>query len=99
MAQLTNISTFSPADLAAQIASVPGETSMQDRTAIRNERIKLACGFLNAVALTLIAIALLKPITQDISALTPMSALWVLLSLALHGAAHLLLGRLETPSA
>ncbi|MCC1493983.1 hypothetical protein J1C49_15295 [Cognatishimia sp. F0-27] len=61
---------------------------------MRNERLKLACGFCNAVGFTLIAFALLRPVTEDLSLLTWASLGWVVVGLALHGVAHLMLGKL-----
>ncbi len=72
-----------------------GRGAARDRSAIRNERIKLSCSFLNAIGLTLIVFALLRPITQDLSALTPVSFVWVGLGIALHVAAHVVLGQLS----
>ena len=68
-----------------------------DMATIRNERIKLGCSFLNAIALTLIAFALLRPMIQDTSVLTPMSFVWVGLGGLLHGGAQVLLGFLVPP--
>ena len=60
-------------------ASRTGPKLAIDHCNIRNERMKLAGGFLNAVGLTLIVFALLRPITQDLSLLTPVSFVWVAL--------------------
>jgi hypothetical protein len=69
----------------------------RDLGTIRNERIKLGSGFLNAIGLTLIAFALLRPVTQDLSELTPLSFFWVGFGIALHVGAHAMLGRLSDP--
>ena len=74
-----------------------GRRDAKSRCTIRNERVKLASGFMNAVGLTLIAFALLGPVTKDISALTPLSFLWVALGVGLHFGAHCALGWLADP--
>lgn len=58
---------------AQRAASDLARPGPRDRCTTRNERIKLGSSFLNAIGLTLIAFALLRPFTQNLSALTALS--------------------------
>ena len=80
---------------AQRVGKRGARSGRRDPRTIRNERIKLGSSFLNAIGLTLIAFALLRPITQDLSALTPLSFFWVGMGLVLHFGAHVMLGRLS----
>jgi hypothetical protein len=61
---------------------------------IRNERLKLLANFVSAIGLGLIAIAVLRPLFETGG--EPLRiALWALAGLALHGAAHYILGHMK----
>lgn len=62
---------------------------------IRNERLKLAANFLNAVSIGLIGIAILRPVIE--TGATSYSALagWTGIGLAIHGVAQYILGFLR----
>ena len=68
---------------------------MYDLLTIRNERIKLFAGFLNALALGLLGLAVLRPLTDDIVSLPLTVIPWAVAGIAMHGAAHYLLGYLR----
>ena len=68
---------------------------MRSAIAIHNERTKLRAATLNALAIGLLALAVLRPIVDDIASLSAKTAAWSLASLALHGAAHYVLGALR----
>ena len=57
---------------------------MRDEIAVWNERVKLIAGFVNAIALGLIGFALLRPVTEDFSLVSPISGLWSGFGLAMH---------------
>jgi hypothetical protein len=59
---------------------------------IRNERVKLFANSVNAVGLGLVAIAVLRPITETGSDDYALVGLWALVGLALHGLSHYILG-------
>lgn len=61
---------------------------VRDRLGAFNERVKLFCGFLNALALGLVGFAVLRPLTDDPLSLDVASAGWGLAGLAIHGLAH-----------
>lgn len=62
---------------------------------IRNERLKLAANFLNAVGIGLIGIAVLRPIVETGATSYLTLAGWSFAGLAIHGAAHYILGYLR----
>ena len=68
---------------------------MSDRLAIRNERIKLAAAFANALGLGLIGFALLRPAVEEVDTLALRNALWALSGVAFHLLAHYILGMLR----
>jgi hypothetical protein len=59
---------------------------------VRNERLKLAANFVNAIGLGLIAIAVLRPVIETGSYDYLTVVAWALFGLALHGVAHYLIG-------
>ena len=63
---------------------------------IRNERIKLFAGFLNALGLGLIGFAVLRPVTETFQLVGIAAAVWGLAGLVLHGAALYILGQLRS---
>jgi len=65
-----------------------------DALLIRNERIKLLAGFLNTLAIGLIAYALVRPLI-DATGVTRLAWLWGVMGLAMHGLAHYVLGQLR----
>jgi hypothetical protein len=65
-----------------------------DPLARYNERVKLTSGFANALAIGLVGFAILRPLTEDVSAIGAGSLGWGGGGLALHGLAHYILGRL-----
>ncbi len=68
---------------------------MRDPTTIQNERVKLFAGFVNAISLGLIGLAVLRPLTANPSDFPSGAIYWGLAGLALHGFAHYILGRLR----
>ena len=68
---------------------------MRDEIAVWNERVKLIAGFFNALALGLIGFALIRPVTEDVSLISPVSGLWSGIGLAMHGFALYILGRIR----
>ncbi|KFI24207.1 hypothetical protein CG51_18570 [Haematobacter missouriensis] len=64
-------------------------------TLIRNERLKLAANFLNAIAIGLIGIAVLRPVVETGAVDYFALAAWTLAGLALHALAHYVLGYLR----
>lgn len=68
---------------------------LRDDLLIWNERIKLFAGFLNAAALGLVAFAVLRPATEDLTLLNTVSAGWGSVGLAIHGLAVYILGYLR----
>ena len=71
----------------------------RDKLAAFNERVKLFAGFLNATGIGLIGFAVLRPLTDIQGGGLGVSAWWGIVGLALHGAAHYVLGHLrkDTP--
>ena len=68
---------------------------LRDEILVHNERVKLFSGFLNAVGLGLIGFALIRPLVEEGSALSWLTAWWSVAGLALHVAAHYILGMLR----
>ena len=81
---------------------------IRDDVAIHNERMKLLAGSLNAVAVGLVAVGVLAPAAARSGAasfaaaptgpmLSQMSLWfgWLAMGLAIHGAAHYILGHLK----
>ena len=68
---------------------------LRDEILVHNERVKLFSGFLNAVGLGLIAFALIRPLVDDDTPLSWVTGWWSLAGLALHAAAHYILGMLR----
>mgnify|MGYP001209323719 CR=1 FL=1 len=62
---------------------------------IRNERLKLAANFLNALGIGLIGIAVLRPVVETGATSYLALAGWSFAGLALHGASHYILGYLR----
>jgi hypothetical protein len=62
---------------------------------IRNERLKLAANFLNALGIGLIGIAVLRPMVETGDPSYLALAGWSLAGLAIHGAALYILGYLR----
>lgn len=60
-----------------------------------NERVKLFANFLNALSLGMIGFALLRPATESFELVGLPAALWALAGVALHVAAHYVLGKLR----
>lgn len=76
---------------------------IRDDVAVHNERTKLFAGFVNALAIAVIAVGVLAPVIAALGGggaqapqVTWISALtFGLLGLALHGTAHYILGWLK----
>ncbi len=66
-----------------------------DRILIRNERVKLFAGFLNAIAVGMVGFSILRPAIE--TAVVPRGAglYWGGAGLAIHAIAHYILGRLR----
>ena len=62
---------------------------------IRNERLKMFATFLNALAIGLIGIAVLRPLIETGAASYLTLAGWSFAGLALHGVSHYILGYLR----
>lgn len=62
---------------------------------IRNERLKLFSGFLNALAIGLIGIAVLRPVIETGATSYAALAGWSFAGLALHGISHYIIGYLR----
>ncbi|ARJ70470.1 hypothetical protein [Paracoccus contaminans] len=62
---------------------------------VRNERLKLAAGFLNAISIGLIGIAILRPVVETHQASYLTLAAWSGIGLAIHGVAQYILGYLR----
>ena len=71
------------------------QSRTKDPLATWNERVKLFSGFLNAVGLGLIGFAVLRPLTAGETAAMPYAAIWGGTGLAMHVAAHYVLGKLR----
>jgi len=67
----------------------------RDPLAAHNERVKLASGFCNAVAIGLIGFALLRPLVETTLILDLPLILKVGIGLVFHGIAHYILTYLE----
>ena len=66
-----------------------------DPLTIRNERVKLFAGFVNAIALGLLGFAVLRPLTDQPMSVNLVSAYWGAAGLAMHGLSHYILGYLR----
>ncbi|ABL71839.1 hypothetical protein EO213_19175 [Paracoccus denitrificans] len=62
---------------------------------VRNERLKLAANFLNALGIGLIGIAVLRPVVEAGDPSYTTLAGWSFAGLAIHAAAHYILGYLR----
>ena len=71
---------------------------MKDALTVYNERVKLFAGFINAIAIGLIGLAVLRPITDGAPVLATDVVWWFGLDLAGHACAHYVLGRLRKES-
>ncbi|CTQ51353.1 hypothetical protein [Jannaschia donghaensis] len=67
----------------------------RDTLLVWNERVRLFAGFLNALALGLVGFAVLRPLTEDVALLSGLSAGWAAVGLAIHVAAHYVMGQLK----
>lgn len=70
-------------------------TRLRDDTAVFNERVKFAAGFLNAIGLGLIGFAILRPLTETLSLSGISAALWAITGLVFHGLGHYILGYIK----
>ena len=68
---------------------------IRDDLLIRNERIKLASSFLNAIGLGLIGFAILRPLTEVVGLSTVSALSWGTTGLVFHGLSHYILGYLK----
>lgn len=68
---------------------------MRDAIAIHNERVKLASGTANALALGLVGFALLRPLADPAAALDASAIYWCAAGLALNRLARYILGDLR----
>jgi len=73
-------------------------THIRDDLLIRNERIKLASSFLNAIGLGLIGFAILRPLTEFVGLSTLSALSWGTTGLVFHGLSHYILGYLKKES-
>lgn len=62
---------------------------------VRNERLKLAANFLNAISIGLIGIAILRPVVETHGSSYLALAAWTGIGLAIHGVAQYILGYLR----
>ena len=73
-----------------------------DPVAINNERAKLVAAFFNALGPGLIAVSVVAPLAGAVASASegglPEWPAWLLIGLAVHGAAHYALGYLKTGS-
>ena len=67
----------------------------RDQLGVFNERIKLLANTFNALAIGLVGFALLRPLVEDLSTLSPLTLWWVLTAIVFHVLSHYVLGRLE----
>lgn len=70
--------------------------SLRRAVAIHNERVKLFAGFVNAIGLGLIGFAVLRPLTENLSAVTGITVFWGVAGLFLHVISHYVLAMLRT---
>ena len=71
-----------------------------DPLAVRNERIKLFSGFVNAVGIGLLGFAVLRPVTEDLANAAHATLWWWgLAGLAMHALSHYILGYLHKETA
>jgi hypothetical protein len=68
---------------------------LRDEILVHDARVKLVSGFLNAVGLGLIAFALIRPLVEQGAVLGRITLWWSVAGLALHAAAHYILGMLR----
>jgi hypothetical protein len=68
---------------------------VRDPLAVWNERVKLRAATVNALAIGLVGFAILRPLTEDVSALGAQSLVWGIAGLAMHSLAHYIIGRLR----
>lgn len=61
---------------------------------VRNERIKLVSGFVNALAIGIIGIAVFKPVAEGAVESWWSLTGWSVIGLAMHGLSHYVLGYL-----
>ena len=69
--------------------------TIRDPLAARNERVKLFATFINAVGMGLIGLAVLGPLTQDLTSASLSTLWWGLTGLAMHALSHYILGYLH----
>lgn len=70
--------------------------SLRRAVAVHNERVKLFSGFVNAIGLGLIGFAVLRPLTEDMTAIGAITAVWGVAGLFLHAVSHYILAMLRT---
>jgi hypothetical protein len=70
--------------------------SLRRAVAVHNERVKLFSGFVNALGLGLIGFAVLRPLTEDMTAIGAITGVWGLAGLFLHAISHYILDMLRT---
>ena len=68
---------------------------MRDELTIYNERLKLFAGFFDALAIGLLGLAVLRPLTDDLTNARASTMSWLAAEVASHGAAHYILGYLK----
>ena len=68
---------------------------MRNAQTIYNERAELFAGFLNALALGILGLAVLGAVTDDIGGVTWAILPWAAIGIAIHLAAHCVLGTLR----
>lgn len=71
-------------------------SSLRRAVTVHNERVKLFAGFVNAIGLGLIGFAVLRPLTEDMTAIGAITAVWGVAGLFLHGISHYILAMLRT---
>ena len=72
-----------------------GMMARRDELVVWTKRVKLLAGTVNAIALGLVGFAVLRPATENVALLSPVSLLWGVVGLALHVFAHYILGKLK----
>lgn len=70
--------------------------SLRRAVAVHNERVKLFAGFVNAIGLGLIGFAVLRPLTEDMTAIGAITAVWGMTGLFLHAISHYIPAMLRT---